>query len=85
MLNASNIADMPSFLAEHNHELYSVQEVIESVLLPEEIAAKLNLPISTPVLRTERMAFDKHDKIFEYMIYYTKTDNWKYRVQYTKE
>ena len=59
VLNARDIADMPSFLAEHSHELYSVQEVIESVLLPEEIASKLNLPVSTPALRIERKAFDK--------------------------
>lgn len=81
---AGDIEDMPAFLLQNGHELQGVREEIESVLLPKGIAVKLRLEPSTPVLKIKRLAYDSANKMYEYVVYYTKTTHWKYRVQYTK-
>lgn len=84
IIAAGNIEDMPAFLAQNGYDLHDVREEIESVLLPKGIAAKLKVEQNTPVLKIKRSAYDAANKLYEYVIYYTKTTNWKYRVQYTK-
>ena len=78
------IEDMPLFLAKNVFYLKTVREEIEAVAAPKAVAEKLDIMQESPVLKIKRGAYDITNKMYEYMIYYTATQNWKYRVQYLK-
>lgn len=77
-----NINDMPLFLDRQGLILKKVQEEIDAVALPENIAKKIGLLAGTPVLKIKRYAYDDMDRMIEYVEYYTATEIWKYRVKY---
>ena len=81
---AGAIDDMPLFLAENGFYLKTVREEIEAVAASKMIAEKLEISPESPVLKIRRAAYDMTNKMYEYMVYYTATKNWKYRVQYIK-
>lgn len=78
------IEDMPLFLAQNGFYLKTVREEIEAVSATKSIAEKLEIAPEAPILKIKRGAYDITNKMYEYMIYYTATKNWKYRVQYIK-
>lgn len=82
VLRAGSIDDMPLFLAQNGLYLKTVREEIEAVPLPKMIAEKMSVSDKTPVLKIKRGAYDITNKMYEYMIYYTLTRKWHYRVQY---
>lgn len=79
---SGNIEDMPLFLAQNGFYIKTVREEIEAVPLPKVIAEKLAVSYKTPALKIKRAAYDITNKMYEYMIYYTLTKKWHYRVQY---
>lgn len=79
---AGEIEDMPLFLAENGFYLKTVREEIEAVPAAKAEAEKLLVEPGFPLLKIRRGAYDITNKMYEFMIYYTITDNWKYRVQY---
>lgn len=81
---AGDIEDMPMFLARQGFYLYAVREEIGAVKAGKIVAAKLDLPVGAPLLHIRRSAYDALGKMYEYMTYYTETQHWKYRVQYTR-
>lgn len=81
---AGDIPDMPAFLAEQGLIPLDVKEQIDAVALPKEIAERCGMVPGIPVMKIKRLAYDNTGKVYEYMVYYTDSTKWKYRVQYNR-
>ncbi|WP_411031230.1 GntR family transcriptional regulator [Spongiimicrobium sp. 3-5] len=57
------------------------KEEISAIAADEELAEKLNIEIGEPILKRERIVFDRGQAALEYNIGYYKAENFKYSVE----
>lgn len=82
LLEAGDIPDMPAFLETQGLVPYTVKEELEAIAMPEKLAQRCGMEPGIPVMKVTRLAFGADNRLYEYMVYYTDSVGWKYRVQY---
>lgn len=79
-----NFSSMLAIYEELGLKINATEEVLEAVAAKPEIAKVLELPLSYPLLLVNRYTFDEKGNLIEFVYFYIKSDNWKYRTHYKK-
>ena len=53
-------------------------------LLAQTLAKMLDVPFAYPLLLINRYTYDEKNNLIEFVYFYIKTNNWKYRAHYRK-
>lgn len=79
-----NFSSMLAIYDERNIKISATDEVIEAVPANAEIAKMLDVPFAYPLLLINRYTYDEKNNLIEFVYFYIKTNNWKYRAHYRK-
>lgn len=79
-----NFSSMLAIYEELGVKISSTEEILEAVPASAEIAKILEIPLSYPLLLINRYTFNENGNLIEFVYFYIKTDNWKYRTHYKK-
>lgn len=76
-----NFSSLLAIYGENGIAVTETDDVLEAVGATEYIASLLQLTVQDPLLLIRRSTFSK-DGLVEFLLFYIKTDMWKYRVNY---
>lgn len=79
---AGDIQNMRQFLQQNGVDIEYVSEKIKAVVADKRLSEIFQLPPGYPLLAINRLSFNKDYRQLVYEMYYVKSDNWDYQVQF---
>ena len=77
-----NFSSLLAIYEKNNIEISMAKDVLEAVGAPKDVAKWLKIEPGHPVLLNNRTTFREENQILEFVFFYSKTKDWKYRVDY---
>ena len=84
--NAGEILNMRQFASDILQVDFTyVTEEISAILSDEQTGYLLNIPTGFPLLKIKRVSYDSNYKPVEYVQYFVRTEDWPYKITYSKD